>query len=234
MRDLKSRVVLVESLTVDQITSMICLMKESYEGITKYDFTNDLKNKQFCLLIEDKDCVCGFTTIETFQMHWKKSIIDVVFSGDTVIKKEYRNTNILWLSFGKWMLTYSKNKDLYWFLISKSYRTYRYLTQNFNHFFPSISAQDSNLKGIATALAKTKYPNQYSEKENVIKSDARKQYLKITEQPKIKFSKQESFYYNLNPGYVNGDELVCVVPYSQENLKERVLNKFTRSVASLL
>ena len=220
-----SRVLEVAHLTSLQIEEMFALMLESYEGVLRNTFVRDLQQKDFVLLLEQGQEIIGFTTIQTYTEIWKQKICHIVFSGDTIVKASFRHNPLIWMSFGRWMLEYSYGKNLFWFLISKSFRTYRYLIQNFKEFYPSIQGQDLEMKGLATKLAKNKYPHQFDEKTMVIKAKVGSQYLKHDQQPHYRASDQEIYYYEMNPGFMAGDELVCLTHFREGNLQERILER---------
>ena len=65
--------------------------------------------------------------------------VRLLFSGDTVIEERHRNSLSLPVAWGKMMLgilSEQPTAPLYWLLISKGYKTYRYLPVFFHDYFP--------------------------------------------------------------------------------------------------
>jgi hypothetical protein len=63
----------------------------------------------------------------------------ILFSGDTIIMKEYWGSMALSLLFGELMIRLLKeyeDKEIYWMLISKGLRTYKYLPSFFLEYYP--------------------------------------------------------------------------------------------------
>jgi hypothetical protein len=228
MSSIEASVIEVKYLSEDRIEEMYRLMQSSYENVIFSEFCKDLAEKQYCLVIEKEKQLKGFSSIEAYDLVWQGEKFHVIFSGDTIVHKSLRNSRILWLTFGRWMLDYSRDKKCIWFLISKSYRTYQYLPQNFLHYFPAFGTMDKNLSSLAKVLVEKKFGGHYDTDQMVIKAMEHQQYLKCMEQPKLRKSPHQIFYETLNPGYWQGDELICCAPFSVENLQARVLRQLLR------
>jgi hypothetical protein len=117
-------------------------------------------------------------------------------------------------------------ENFYWFLISKGYKTYKMLPTFFNDFYPNyFSATPGFEQAVMNTFGKTKYPDEYNEKTGVIEYIGIKDKLKsgvadVTE--KLSEDGHIRFFLDRNPGYGNGNDLVCIASLNKDNLKKSV------------
>src|SRR5262249_16026701 len=85
----------------------------------------------------------GFSTQVLMDVRVEGVGVRALFSGDTVIHREYWGSQELtrtWLRFAGDALTASGGPPFYWFLIPKAYPTYLYLPLFFRAFYPRYDA----------------------------------------------------------------------------------------------
>ena len=126
---LKSSIIQIEKLTKNDIDNMYNLMCEYYENIKKNNFTSDLLKKYQAILLKDDKCnIKGFTTVALYDITIDKTPIKLLFSGDTVIHKDYWSNNDLMTIWIKNVMELKKKhkEKFYWLLMSKGYKTYKY------------------------------------------------------------------------------------------------------------
>ncbi len=215
----------VDALTSKQKDEMFMLMDMHYANAIRSEFELDLAEKNLAIVLINLDDgnIIGFSTQKIFNFQWDEEQIRVVFSGDTIIKKEFWGSMILTLGFSKMMLNImeeNKTKKLYWMLITKGFRTYKFLPVFFNEFYPDIKTETpSKMQQLMNQLGKFKFGNQYFAENGIIKAKETGQYLKHDFQPEVNNNNAYArFFINKNPGYFKGDELLCLTQFSIENL----------------
>jgi hypothetical protein len=77
-------------------------------------------------------------------------------------------------------------------------------------------------------LGKRKFNEYYDPNSGIVKARAMGQYLKEEFQPTVQEEKPyESFFVRMNPGYVKGDELLCLTRLSVNNIQPDVLTSLS-------
>ena len=135
---LTSEVLSIGFLTQAEAEEMFALMQAHYEGVGREAFEADLERKDEVILLRDGvGKIRGFTTI-AWNPCGEMAKGDVIFSGDTVIDRECWGTQELVKGFCRRAgeLQRRSGRRLYWFLISKGHRTYRYLPLFAKRFHP--------------------------------------------------------------------------------------------------
>lgn len=216
----------VKDLSLKQKNEMFSLMQNHYANTVRSVFENDLSEKDWVLMLSDESTgkTVGFSTQILFPFSYKNKEIKVLFSGDTVIHKEYWGSMGLILIFSELMVklfTEYKNQELYWMLISKGIRTYKYLPFFFNEYYPSCDKPiPDEIRELMNLLGKLKFPGLYDKSKGVVKAKSNAGYLKENYHPKVNLTnKHDAFFYNSNPGYIKGDELLCLTQLSLNNIK---------------
>ena len=148
--------------------------------------------------------------------------MQLLFSGDTIVEQEYWGANDLWQAGAKNAFKHAENFDgkTYWFLLSKGYKTYKYLHTFFNEFYPRVDMETPTFaQDIMVAFCKEHYGDKYQ--NGVIKTG--KDYLKkefaVIDEVKLK-DKNTAFFLEKNPNYTSGDELVCLTELTAGNLNK--------------
>jgi len=102
---LTNKILKISELSQVDIEVMYQLMSQYYDNIAKENFINDLNAKKGVLLVFDiRENLCGFTTYDLFQLSFRNEMINILYSGDTVISEEYWghiNTSKMFMSLIK-------------------------------------------------------------------------------------------------------------------------------------
>ena len=234
---LSSHIIKTISLGGENIDQMFGLMQAHYDNVSKDEFFRDLSEKDCVILLKDIDGIKGFSTQMMFEHAVDGKTAKVVFSGDTIIDKSCWGTLALPVAFGKMMLDIKdqyEEQDLYWFLISKGYRTYRFLPTFFKTYYPNISGlEDEFEKQLLSEVAKAKFGSSFNGETSVINASPTSQRVKvgicdITNQRRK--NKHVAFYEKRNPGYADGDELACIARFDRNNLTPFILKRITKDL----
>ena len=112
-------------------------------------------------------------------------------------------------------------EELYWFLISKGYKTYRFLPVFFHEFYPRYDHHDPPwVRSAVDALASSRYPHNYDPEAGVIRAGTDQYRLREEVAPVTAERLHDPhvrFFQSRNPGHKQGDELCCLAPLTREN-----------------
>lgn len=213
-------------LNEKQKETMYLLMNEFYDNMSSAAFMKDLSEKDFCiLLLDETGTIKGFSTQKIMSVEVNGENVFGVFSGDTIIHKDYWGSLELYKVFARYFIEYGKQyKAFYWFLISKGYKTYKMLPLFFNDFYPNYKVKTPDFEqGVMHSFGRSKYPQEYDKKSGVICYKGIKDRLKegvadITEK-QLK-DKNIEFFVQANRDYYKGNDLVCLAKLDEENLKK--------------
>lgn len=223
--ELLGQIIKVSELSEAQCDAMFALMILYYE-IQRDIFDIDLVEKEHVILMTDADSgeIKGFSTM--MQIHMEQ--VTALFSGDTIIHQDYRHTTVLPRYWAKLVFsTFDSIKaekpeqQVYWFLITSGYKTYRYLPLFFREFYPRHNRPTPpDIQHIMHKLAQTRYPNEYDPKTGVIhlQNATPLQDGVATIEARHLRNPHIAFFNRVNSGHINGDELVCLTDVDRGNL----------------
>jgi hypothetical protein len=222
----------VSGLQDSQRAEMARLYLASYEATSEALFLSDLAVKDESLLLYADDRLVGFTTLRVFEHDWNGEALRVVYSGDTVVDREHWGQQALafaWIRHAGQLRRASPGTPLYWFLLVKGHRTFRFLPAFAKSFYPHWRHGREDLKPLADSLALRLFADQYNPSTGVIEFEPSRGQLKPElAEPTDAASAREDvcFFLARNPGYRRGHELVCLCELGEANLKPLALRLF--------
>ena len=90
MMNLESIVIKRDDLTIREEKEMFLLMDTFYDHMNEDIFLDDLNKKHYCILLKNKAGeIMGFSTQQILSFEIDGESIHGVFSGDTIIHKDY-------------------------------------------------------------------------------------------------------------------------------------------------
>ena len=196
-----------------------------YEGCDDQQFQRDLADKTEALLVYHDQQLIGFTLYQLYSLQWRARPVRILYSGDTIVEQRHWGQQALafsWIQRAGQLRREAPETPLYWFLIVKGHRTYRYLPAFSRTFHPHWSQPDDKLKALADHLAKEKFTVAYDAKSGVVSFSESQGHLKAQyAQPSTREQQMAAvdFFLQRNPGYRQGDELVCLCELRADNLK---------------
>jgi hypothetical protein len=211
-------------MSLEDRTQLLQLMQKHYEGIRSCDFERDLAEKQWAITLRKPNGeICGFSTQVLLPMPGDSKTL-VLYSGDTVVEARYRHSNSLAGLWGNLVLTQIEahpQHELVWFLISKGYKTYRYLPLFFREYYPHyITPTPISIASMIDKLGHWKFGQRYDAERKIIRAEQDGCRLKPEVAPindrRIK-NKDVQFFSQANPGHVLGDELCCLAELKRAN-----------------
>ena len=206
--------------------AMYALMRLCYHGVRRQAFDADLAEKHWVIELADSATgeLLGFSTQMLLPLHVEGQNVLTLFSGDTVVAPAARNSPALALAWGRLafrLLSLYPHECLYWFLITKGYRTYRFLPVYFRDFYPRFDAATPVFEtSLLDALGEYKFGQAYDRTSRVVRATAGSYRLRhgadeLTAErladPHVRF------FAARNPGHAAGDELCCLAPLRDDN-----------------
>jgi hypothetical protein len=229
-----------DRLTSGERDQMYALLDMYFANTSRARFEADLAEKDTIILLRDvsSNIIRGFSTLMRMTVHVDGREIAAVFSGDTIIHRDYWGETIL---SRIWAQTVFAEVDrlsverpealVYWFLICSGYKTWRFLPVFFREFYPNAeSATPAHLQGILDALGQAKFGEEYLPGEGIVRfrsaTPLRRGVADITDQrlhdPHV------AFFARVNPGHDRGDELACLAALSRSNLTRAAVRMMSR------
>lgn len=226
-RNLQSQVVALEEITATDAYAMYEIFARHYDCVSAEHFLSDLAEKDCVLMLRNGSGeICGFSTQQVLRISVAGKPIRAVFSGDTIVDQNYWGDQELGRCWCRYVSSeYAAEPDvpLYWFLISKGYRTYLYLPLFFEQFYPNCAeATPANQQRILDALAMAKFPNDYRPGTGLIEFSQSQGQLKphLAEIPPRRLRDPNVKYFlRRNPYFASGHELACLAEISPSNMK---------------
>jgi len=224
---LHSRIVSVEQVTERERAAMFAIFTRHYDCVRFEKFISDLREKDCVLMLHNETgTICGFSTQKLLRVTVEGRPIRAVFSGDTIVDHAYWGEQELGRCWCRYVsAAYAEEADvpLYWFLISKGYRTYLYLPLFFERFYPNCHSPTPSLEQLVLdALAGATFPADYDPERGVVAFAQSQGQLKphLAEIPARRLRDPHvQFFLARNPGYHKGDELACLAEISPCNMK---------------
>jgi len=217
---------------------MFRLFAPYYANTTRERFVRDLRDKDFAILLRHGETLAGFTTVKLFRFPFERRERLVLFSGDTIVAREHWGEQAL---ASRWILELGRigraypGLPLYWFLIVKGHRTFRYLPTFAHRFVPHWeSAGTEELLRLRDALATDMFGTAYDARTGLITfPEPRGNLAPIWSQPSARERARPdvAFFLDRNPGFASGDELACLCEISQQNMRPLTRRLYLRGLA---
>ncbi|MGE5543363.1 MAG: hypothetical protein ACM3UW_00170 [Bacillota bacterium] len=230
---IKHEVLSVDELTEADIKQMYNLMIKYYANLDPEIFRSDLKEKSQVLMFrDDESTIVGFTSSAIIRLDVEGVTAKLLYSGDTVMERKYWGMSYLqnnWFTYISSLPEFEEG-DFYWLLLSKGYRTYRFLPYYFNLFWPRYDTPTPPfVKALIEGFSKRMYPHQFDPDRGIIRSiwDYVKSGVADIKEKHL-LDPHIEYFSRVNPGYVRGDELVCVAELSGRGIKEFVHKYFVK------
>jgi hypothetical protein len=211
-------------LSVNQRDEMFSLLQRHFDGVDRTQFELDLAEKNWVILLQNEIGLAGFSTIAAYETIFEGRPMSVVCSGDTIVTPEAWGTTSLsraWISCVRSLRASYPHGKYYWLLLTSGFRTYRFLPVFWREFFPQFTnSTHSTQRRLLDHLASERYGKQYDPKDGIVRFE-KPQRLRtsLQEVPIGRTSDPHvSFFLSKNPGYIYGDELVCLTELEDDNL----------------
>lgn len=224
---IQSSIVPISEISAAEIHAMYEIFARHYDCVSLEQFRIDLSEKDCVLLLRNGSHeICGFSTQRVFRVSVEGKLVRAIFSGDTIVDRAYWGEQELgrcWCRYVSSVYWEQPEILLYWFLISKGYRTYLYLPLFFESFYPNCERPTPAFEqGLLDGLARAKFREHYRPDTGLVEFPESKGQLKtfLAEIPSRRLRNAHvQFFLKRNPNYVKGYELACVAEISPLNMK---------------
>jgi hypothetical protein len=239
---LTAELVDVVDVTPPQREEMFALMRDHYANVHRHPFETDLAEKRWVILVRDAGTqrLRGFSTQTLLEAEVDGRPVKALFSGDTIIHRECWGDRALSRAWGRFALTLIDScpgEELYWFLISQGYKTYRFLPLFFHEFYPRHdTGTPDRVRAVIDALARGRYAEAYDAAHGIIRATPLQYRLRpgladVT--PERLTDPYVCFFQVRNPGHVGGDELCCLAPLTRANFTPAAYRVISAEPAAL-
>jgi hypothetical protein len=215
----KGRYLPIRKVTVHQIREMYDLFSRYYDNVSLDVFTRDMSEKTGIILLWDKQSgrIAGFSTLTCTELEVNGKRALGVFSGDTILEREYWGAKALQRVFYLCMLKERLRRPIrpmFWLLISKGYKTYLLLANNFLRYYPDKDGRFDWLEGYVDLYCRKLFPQSFCERRRLIDFGEGYTHLKgdvtpITDEMRARSGKIR-FFEQRNPTWQRGTELPCI------------------------
>lgn len=240
---LTSRCIDRSQLDEEDIAAMWRLYSHYYGGTEESLFRRDLDHKTNVFVCRDSSGrIEGFSTVEVGSHLVDGCETGILFSGDTIISDQYWNRNDLalsWIRFASEQKLLRPDRPLFWFLIVKGHRTYRYMSVFGKRYYPAHGwPTPLRMQQLMDVLARDRFGDAWCAEDGVLRFESSRGYLKPpwVDVPEVAQKREEvAFFMKKNPGFRQGDELVCLCEVDRPNMKpltRRIYDGVARDIGS--
>lgn len=217
---------------VDAVTRQAAwkLFDAAYAGAELDRFDRDFDAKHRVILLRDADdgSLRGFSTVHLARLD-EDHRATLVYSGDTVVDPAYWGTQVLQRAFAALLVREKLRRPvrpLYWFLISKGYKTYLMLAHAFPQAIPRRGeTADSELRRLLDIVAGARFGAAYDPATGIIRHAVPHEAVRAGLCPVddgLLTDPDVAFFFDRNPGHADGDELACLARVRLGDLLRRI------------
>jgi hypothetical protein len=236
---LTSEIIPAERAGAELLDAMYALYSEHYAAVTFERFADDLADKGHVLIVRDAEGrMRGFSTLAVTETDCRGVPLRAIFSGDTIMHRDYWGHQSLafgWIKFAGSVKAQAPGVPLYWFLITKGHRTYRYLSAFSINFYPRWDRPTPGHElEIMHILAKRRFESAFDERRGLIHHPVSRGHLRpeLASVGELERRRDDvRFFLERNPDFAQGDELVCLTELSIDNLKPIARRLFAKGLA---
>lgn len=227
----------ISSVTVSHIRQMYDMYSRYYENTSLDIFLADLSKKSGVILVERKSDgqLVGFSTQTFFDLKVDGKRVRGIFSGDTIIEKEYWGNNALANTFYRRLVIERIKRPFvpfYWFLISKGYKTYLLMTNNFYNYYPKVDGnrggKNERYRRITEAYCQQLFPDAFDREKMLL--DFGEDYVRLKGEvaditTELKSANPHiAFFEQVNPSWRRGTEVPCLAACDYESLFRSIVD----------
>ena len=216
---------------------MLGLHARYFSNVRRERFLADLAEKDWVIRLAHAGQIVGFSTQRIMTIRHDGRDRRVLFSGDTIVDRAFWREHELAGAFGHLILRLMRESggdDLYWFLISKGYRTYRFLPVFFNRFWPGPGCcTEADRPSLLPVIARARFGAAYDEARGLIVAAGDSDCLRpeLCDVPPSRHrDPYVEFFLERNPGFARGDELACLAELRRDNLNDHAWRVIERTM----
>lgn len=198
--------------------AMWALYAAYYTEVTRAGFERDLAEKDHVIVLRRGGALRGFSTLKRLEGEVLGQRFLAVFSGDTILDRAEWGQVALQRAFLAYVMRVKLRHPLlpvFWFLISKGYRTYLLLSRNFVDYWPRPERPTPPFEeAVIDSLARQRWPEAWQPGLGVLRFASPQGRLREEVAPIDEAMRERhpdiGFFSSRNPGHVRGEELCCL------------------------
>ena len=228
----------VQDITLMDMKTMYGIYEQYYLNTTLKIFEKDMMEKTGVFIIRDPktDAIVGFSTITDRDFVVDGKVHHAFFSGDTIIEQAYWGSRALQRAMYRYVIAFKfkhPTQSVYWMLISKGFKTYLLLANNYFTYYPHCDQKHQHLEKHIYAYCQKYFAEYYDESNGLLNFGDDYQPLRpdiapITEEMRAK-NKKIAFFEQLNPTWLSGTELPCIGEIRWSDIYRYVIRFLTKS-----
>lgn len=219
---------------------MRALMDCYFSGVDGGRFEGDLAGKPWTILLRDTAGeIMGFSTLDIMAARVGGREVKAVYSGDTIIEQRYRATAALPRAFLRFLARETgvgrDGAEWFWFYVCKGFRTYRFLPVFYRDFQPRPGVTMPVFQQqVMNQLAATRFAAAYDPATGVVRVAG--DYVLRDGVGDVTAGRVRNpfvrYFAERNPGWVRGEELVCLVSLERSNLRSKPQQWFDEEMSA--
>lgn len=233
MSRLEARVRRPAELDAAARDAMYSLFAQHYAATTRARFEADLAGKDYLIELHADGALRGFSTLALDDFVAGGRRRRAIFSGDTIIHRDSWGEQALVQAFCRLagaLHAADPATPLYWFLITKGHRTWRYLNAFAHRYHPHpLLAPDALATECIDLLARRRFGAAWQAAQGVVRFARPVGALRPElAAPRASLARRPEIRYFLerNPGHAQGDELCCLTELTPANLRGHARRAF--------
>ena len=219
------------------IDRLFALYQLYYDPTDRAVFERDFRAKTWVIVLSDpQGRDVGFSTIAERVDVVGARRIRSLFSGDTIIEQAFWGEQTLpyrWIELAGAIKAQEPDAPVYWFLISKGHRTYRYMPGfTYAHFPHAGGETPEEIAEIMRVLGQGTFGDAYDQQAGIVRAGHMPTRLRAAfdGMDGTGRNRHAAFFAAANPGYAQGDELLCLCELSADNLRPRARAQFLKGL----
>jgi hypothetical protein len=212
---------------------MYALYSTYYSATSPGRFAADLAAKDYVIELVEGAELRGFSTLAVLDFQAGGAPRRAVYSGDTIIDHRYWGEQALATAFCRFagsLRAADPSTPLYWFLITKGHRTYRYLGAFSRDYYPHPSRPTLPLAAqCIDVLARSRFGSAWKPELGIVRFADSRGHLDARWAPPrsaLGVRPEARFFLERNPGHAQGDELCCLTELAAANLRSYARRAF--------
>lgn len=208
-----------EKISEADLEHMYGIFCQYYGNTDMATFVRDFNKKTGAFLVRRKEDnrMVGFSTLALMDLTMNGRKAKGVFSGDTIIEREYWGGRALQIAFFFFMFRTIMRypfTPLFWLLISKGYKTYLLMANNFMRYYPNPEGKHPQYQELVQEYSERLFPGCYDAERELLDFGESYQHLHddvagITTEMCERYP-FIAYFEQANPTWRRGTELPCI------------------------
>ncbi len=206
-------------ISVHDLKRMFSIYRHYYANTAYEIFEQDFLQKTGVFIIREpkSKTIVGFSTVLERDFIVDGKAQHAFFSGDTIIEQQYWGSRALQRAMYRYIIAYKMRhpfQPIYWILISKGFKTYLLLANNYYRYFPHYGEKHERLEKYINSYCEQYFSEYFDRESGLLNFGEDYQPLKADVAPITKEMREKNakiaYFEELNPTWVDGTELPCI------------------------